>query len=43
MASKWAVHKLIDDISVKLENTGVRINTLDPAWLRTDLGGDNAD
>ena len=42
-ASKWAVNKLTDDISAKLENTGVRINTLDPGWLRTDLGGPNAD
>ncbi len=42
-ASKWAVNKLTDDIAVKLENTGVRINTLDPGWLRTDLGGENAE
>jgi len=41
-ASKWAVNKLTDDIAAKLENTGVRINTLDPGWLRTDLGGPNA-
>jgi NAD(P)-dependent dehydrogenase (short-subunit alcohol dehydrogenase family) len=42
-ASKWAVNKLTDDIASKLENTGVRINTLDPGWLRTDLGGPNAE
>ncbi len=42
-ASKWAVNKLTDDISAKLEGTGVRINTLDPGWLRTDLGGEFAD
>ena len=41
-ASKWAVNKLTDDIAAKLENTGVRINTLDPGWLRTDLGGEHA-
>lgn len=41
-ATKWAVNKLTDDIAIKLENTGVRINTLDPGWLRTDLGGPNA-
>jgi 3-oxoacyl-[acyl-carrier protein] reductase len=41
-ASKWAVNKLTDDIAVKLKGTGVRINTLDPGWLRTDLGGKNA-
>lgn len=42
-ASKWAVNKLTHDLSVKLKDTGVRINTLDPGWLRTDLGGENAD
>jgi 3-oxoacyl-[acyl-carrier protein] reductase len=42
-ASKWAVNKLTDDIAAKLKNTGVRINTLDPGWLRTDLGGQNAE
>ena len=42
-ASKWAVNKLTYDIAVKLKNTGVRINTLDPGWIRTDLGGENAD
>ena len=42
-ASKWAVNKLTDDIAAKLKNTGVRINALDPGWLRTDLGGPNAE
>jgi NAD(P)-dependent dehydrogenase (short-subunit alcohol dehydrogenase family) len=42
-ATKWAVNKLTDDIASKLENTGVRINTLDPGWLQTDLGGKNAE
>lgn len=42
-ASKWAVNKVTDDIAVKLKDTGVRINTLDPGWLRTDLGGENAE
>ena len=42
-ASKWAVNKLTDDLAVKLKDTAVRINTLDPGWLRTDLGGENAD
>ena len=42
-ASKWAVNKLTDDLAFKLEKTNVRINTLDPGWLRTDLGGPNAD
>ena len=42
-ASKWAVNKLTDDLAAKLQGTGVKINTLDPGWLRTDLGGENAD
>lgn len=42
-ASKWAVNKLTDDLAAKLEGTGVKINTLDPGWLRTDLGGQNAE
>ncbi len=41
-ASKAAVDKLTQDIAVKLENTGVRINILDPGWLKTDMGGPNA-
>jgi 3-oxoacyl-[acyl-carrier protein] reductase len=42
-ASKWAVNKLTDDLAIKLVGTGVRINTLDPGWLSTDLGGENAE
>lgn len=42
-ASKWAVDKLTDDLAAKLNDTKVRINTLDPGWLRTDLGGENAE
>ena len=41
--SKWAIVKLTDDIAIKLEGTGVRINNLDPSWLTTDLGGEYAD
>jgi NAD(P)-dependent dehydrogenase (short-subunit alcohol dehydrogenase family) len=25
-----------------LENTGVRINYIDPGWIRTDMGGKDA-
>ena len=42
-ASKWAVNKITDDLAIKLIDTGVRINMLDPGWLRTDLGGSNAE
>ncbi|MFT4643294.1 MAG: 3-oxoacyl-[acyl-carrier protein] reductase [Candidatus Azotimanducaceae bacterium] len=41
--SKWAIVKLTDDIAIKLDGTGVRINNLDPSWLTTDLGGEHAD
>lgn len=41
-ASKWAVDKLTDDLASKFTNTPIRINTLDPGWLRTDLGGEYA-
>ncbi len=42
-ASKWAVDKLSDDIASNIENTNVRINFLDPGWLKTDMGGQNAE
>ena len=42
-ASKWAVDKLTDDIASSLKDTPVRINFLDPGWIRTDMGGENAE
>lgn len=42
-ASKWAVDKLTDDLAIKVQGTNVKINTLDPGWCRTDLGGEQAD
>jgi 3-oxoacyl-[acyl-carrier protein] reductase len=42
-ASKAAIDKLTEDLSVGLKNTGVRMNTLDPGWLKTDMGGENAE
>lgn len=41
--SKAAVEKLTSELASKLANSGVRINALDPGWLRTDLGGENAE
>jgi len=41
-ASKWAVDKLTLDIAHSLKDTPVRINYLDPGWLKTDLGGEYA-
>ena len=42
-ASKWAVDKLTDDLAARLHDTGVRINMIDPGWLRTNMGGENAE
>lgn len=41
-ASKWAVDKLSQDLAYAVRNTPVRINYLDPGWLRTDMGGQSA-
>lgn len=41
-ASKAAVDKMTKDIACAVPE-GVRINTLDPGWLKTDLGGQNAE
>lgn len=42
-ASKWAVDKLSHDIASALKDTPVRINYLDPGWIKTDMGGVNAE
>ncbi len=42
-ASKWAVDKLSMDLAIAVQDTNVRINYLDPTWLKTDLGGEHAD
>ncbi|VGO18219.1 SDR family NAD(P)-dependent oxidoreductase [Pontiella sulfatireligans] len=41
--SKAAVDKYTQDLATELKGTGVIINTLDPGWLKTDLGGEQAD
>lgn len=41
-SSKWALIKLTEDLASKCEDTHVRVNMLDPGWLRTDLGGEFA-
>jgi NAD(P)-dependent dehydrogenase (short-subunit alcohol dehydrogenase family) len=42
-ASKAAVDKYTDDLVSELKGTGVLISTMDPGWLKTDLGGEQAD
>lgn len=41
--SKAAVDKYTADLAAELKGTNVLANGLDPAWLKTDLGGPNAD
>lgn len=40
--SKAAVDKYTRDLAAELKGTNVLVNTLDPGWLKTDMGGDNA-
>jgi NAD(P)-dependent dehydrogenase (short-subunit alcohol dehydrogenase family) len=41
--SKASVDKYTQDMAAELKDTGVIINTMDPGWLKTDLGGEHAD
>ncbi len=41
-ASKAAVDKYTADLAAELEGTNVLVSTMEPGWLRTDLGGPNA-
>ncbi len=41
-ASKAALDKFVRDTVIRLKDTGVTMNLLDPGWLRTDLGGPKA-
>ena len=40
--SKAAFQKFTHDLAPTLENNGVAINALDPGWLRTDMGSEEA-
>jgi len=40
--SKAAVDKYSRDLAAELKGTNVLVNTLDPGWLATDMGGPNA-
>ncbi|MBN2565364.1 MAG: SDR family oxidoreductase [Candidatus Eisenbacteria bacterium] len=41
--TKAAVDKYTADLAAELEGTNVIVNTLDPGWLKTDMGGPDAD
>jgi NAD(P)-dependent dehydrogenase (short-subunit alcohol dehydrogenase family) len=41
--SKAAVDKYSLDLAAELRGTNVLVNTLDPGWLRTDMGGPNGE
>lgn len=40
--SKAAVDKLTKDLAFEFKDTRVRVNYIDPGWIRTDLGGPDA-
>jgi short-subunit dehydrogenase len=40
--SKWAIDKITLELSYDLKDSGVTIHSLDPGWLQTDMGGEQA-
>ncbi|MCK9523761.1 MAG: SDR family oxidoreductase [Proteobacteria bacterium] len=42
-AAKWAIDKYTAELAAELQGTNVMVNAIDPGWIKTDLGGPNAD
>lgn len=42
-AAKAALQKFTLELSAELNESNVLVNALDPGWLKTDMGGENAD
>jgi NAD(P)-dependent dehydrogenase (short-subunit alcohol dehydrogenase family) len=42
-ASKAAVNKVMQGLATDLQPRGIAVALVDPGWVRTDMGGDNAD
>jgi NAD(P)-dependent dehydrogenase (short-subunit alcohol dehydrogenase family) len=42
-ASKWAIDKFTEELASDLTDTNVLVNAVDPGWIKTDMGGAQAD
>ena len=42
-ASKAALNKVMQGLATELEGNGIPVALVDPGWVRTDMGGEDAD